>query len=118
MFTATMRFVLPAEHRGEALRMLRSFGGSLCLRPACTGFDLLEDLQEEGAYMLVERWSSIEGLQRHIRSDGFRRLLDVMDMAERRPEFRLEETRPVEGIELLTLIRGIDGLTMENHPGA
>ena len=117
MFTATMRFVLPPELRGEALRTLRSFGGSLCVRSACTGYDILQDLEEEGAYLLVERWGSIEGLQRHIRSEGFRRLLDLMDMSERRPEFRLEQVQPVEGVDLLTLIRGIEGFTTENHIG-
>ena len=74
-----------------------------------------EIADEVGAYLLVERWRSIEGLQRHIRSEGFRRLLDLMDMAERRPEFRLEQVRPVEGIDLLTLIRGIEGFTTESH---
>lgn len=115
MFTATMRFVLPAEKRAEALRALRAFSGTLCVRAACTGYDILQDVEEDGAYLLVEHWHSIEGLQRHIRSDGFRRLLDLMDLADRRPEFRLEEVRPVEGIELLTLIRGIEGLATENH---
>ena len=114
MYTTTMRFVLAPDKRTEGLRALRAFVGPLCVRPACAGYSILQDVEEEGAYLLVERWRSIEGLQRHIQSENFRKLLALMDMAERRPEFRLESVEPVEGIDLLTLIRGAEGFITGN----
>jgi quinol monooxygenase YgiN len=114
VFTATVRFVLPQEARAEGIRALRAFVAPLYVRPDCAGCSLLQDLQEEGAFLLVERWRSVEGLQRHLRSDPFRKLLAVMDMAERAPEFRLERVEWVEGIDLLALIRGGEGLRVES----
>lgn len=117
LFTATMRFVLSPERRMEGLRALRAFVGPLSVRPACSGYSILQDVEEEGAYLLVERWRSIEALQRHIQSDNFRKLLALMEMAEGRPEFRVESVQPVEGIELLTLIRGVEGFIAGNGMG-
>ena len=114
LFTTTMRFVLSPERRGEGLRALRAFVGPLSVRPACAGYSILMDVEEEGAYLLVERWRSIEALQRHIQSDRFRKLLALMEMTERRPEFKLESVQPVEGLELLTLIRGVEGFIAES----
>ena len=114
LFTTTMRFVLAPERRKEGLRALRAFVGPLSVRPACAGYSILQDVEEEGAYLLVERWRSIEGLKRHIQSDSFRKLLALMELTERRPEFKLESVQPVEGIELLTLIRGVEGFIAES----
>ena len=109
MFTSTVRFVLPVERRAEGVRILRAFTGPLSARPSCAGYSILQDVEEEGAYLLVERWRSIEALQHHIQSEGFRKLLALMDMAVRKPEFHLETVEQVEGIDLLTLIRGVEG---------
>jgi quinol monooxygenase YgiN len=107
-YTATMKVVLPPEVQQDGIRTLRSLVMGLRASKDCSECHIFEDIDEEGAFQLTERWSSLSALHRHLRSDGFRRLLAVMDLSARTPEFRVETVSHTEGVDLLALIRGLD----------
>jgi quinol monooxygenase YgiN len=109
-FETTVRIVVDPGQRADTLVGLRSFAGRLTLRSGFLGYDLMEDLDEPGAFLLVERWSSILALQRHLQSDDFRELLAVMDLARQPPAFEIRKVEPANGVHLLALIRGMEGL--------
>lgn len=104
-FATTVRLVLDPAERGEALRSLRSFAATLTLSSGFLGYSLLEDLEEPGAYVLVERWGSLDALRRHLQSESFLDLMSVMDMSQREPAFEIEKVDPVEGPDLMALVR-------------
>ena len=107
-YTATMKVVLPPEVQHDGIRTLRSLLTGLRASKDCSDCHLFEDIDEEGAFQLIERWSSLSALHRHLRSDSFRRLLAVMDLSAKTPEFRVETVTHTEGVDLLALIRGLD----------
>ena len=104
-FATTVRLVLDPAERAEALRSLRSFAATLTLTSGFLGYSLLEDLEEPGAYVLVERWGSLDALRRHLQSESFLDLMSVMDMSRREPAFEIEKVDPVEGSDLMALVR-------------
>ena len=107
-YTATMKVVLPPEVQDDCIRTLRSLLAGVRAYKDCSDCHIFEDIDEEGAFQLIERWSSLSALHRHLRSDSFRRLLAVMDHSAKTPEFRVETVTYTEGVDLLALIRGLD----------
>lgn len=107
-YTATMKVVLPPEVQHDGIRTLRSLLTGLRTSKDCSDCHIFEDIDEEGAFQLTERWSSLSALHRHLRSDGFLKLLAVMDLSAKTPEFRVETVTNTEGVDLLALIRGLD----------
>ena len=109
-FATTVRLVVDPGQQAEALRSLRSFAATLTLRSGFLGYSLLEDLEEPGAYVLVERWRSLDALKRHLESESFLDLMSVMDMARREPMFEIEKVDPVDGIDLMALVTRMESL--------
>jgi len=107
-YATTVRLVFGPAEQAAALWGLRAFVARLTLRSGFLGYDLLQDLEQPGTYVLVERWSSIDALRQHLRSDSYLELLSVMEMARQQPVFEIEKVEPMAGPALLGLIRRVD----------
>jgi quinol monooxygenase YgiN len=66
---------------------------------------MYEDLDEETVIMLEEMWLDEEALGRHLRSEEYRHLLLVLEMALRQPEIRFDTISSSTGIETIEKAR-------------
>ena len=106
MITSTLRMLFTATHREEALRVLRGLLGPVRSHPGCLSTRLMQDEGDESILTWVEQWRRREDHERHVRSDAFRRLLAVMDLAAEPPTFEVDEVRRRRGFELVEELLG------------
>lgn len=98
---ATIRVNISAKKRKEALMILGSMIEQTKLEEGCISCRLYQDVQEEGALMLQERWTSESDLHRHLRSNKFHTVLLVVEMATEPPEIRFECIIRSAGVEVI-----------------
>ena len=99
MILATVRMVMPPEKFAEAVRILVRTAERTRVEIGCDRCHVYQDAQEAHAILLEEAWKSDEELDHHLRSDGFRDVLVVMEMALEPPEIQFSTIARVTGIE-------------------
>ena len=105
MVLATTRMMIPPKKRNEALNILRSMAKRCKNHSGCLGCHIYEDAQEDNVLMFEEVWRSEEDLERHLRSEEYRDLLLVMEMALKHPEVRFNTVSTSTGIETIEKAR-------------
>ena len=106
MIHATIRMIIPPQKCDEALKILRSMAEQCREDPGCLSCHIYGDLQENNVLMLEEVWRSEEDLDLHLRSDEYRNLLLVLELALRQPEIRFDTISSSTGIETIEKARG------------
>ena len=71
----------------------------------CISCRIYQDAQENRSLMFEEIWKNEEDLNRHIRSDEYRNVLLVVEMAVEKPEIRFETVSHVTGMETIERAR-------------
>lgn len=93
--------VFNEPRRDEALRVLSGLVGPVRSHPGCLATRLLQDVGDERVLTWVDQWRRREDHERHVRSDAFRRLLAVMDLAAEPPIFEVNDVSRRHGFELV-----------------
>jgi quinol monooxygenase YgiN len=106
MILANIRMKIPRQKRGEALKILKSIVEGNRILPGCLRCRIYEDIQEDDVIMYEEMWRSEEELENHLRSDEYRKVLLVMEMALYRPEIGFNTLSSSTGIEVIEKARG------------
>ncbi|MDB4303709.1 antibiotic biosynthesis monooxygenase [Desulfosarcina sp.] len=101
MMLTTIRMLLPQQKRGDVLRILRSFAEQSRIQHACIHSRIYADLEEENVIMFEELWRSREELERNLRSEEYRNLLLVVELALERPEIKFNFISDSTGIEAI-----------------
>ena len=109
MILATIRMMIPPRKRGEALKILISISEQCRDDPGCISSHIYGDLQEEGAIMFEELWRTEKDLDLHMRSNEYRNLLLVLEMALKQPEIRFNSIFNWTGIETIEKARSPAG---------
>ena len=81
MIRSVIRMLIPAKKSGEVLKIVGSVVELCRDDPGCLSCHIYEDLQEENVLMLEEVWKSEEDLDLHLRTDEYRNLLLVLELA-------------------------------------
>jgi quinol monooxygenase YgiN len=105
LIQATITMAIPPQKSGEALRIFKSLTEQCRDEPGCISCHIYEDLQEENSFMLKEVWKSTEDLDLHLRSDEYRNLLLILEMALEQPEIRFDTISSSTGIETIEKAR-------------
>ncbi|MGA8240194.1 MAG: antibiotic biosynthesis monooxygenase [Desulfobacterales bacterium] len=105
MVIATIKMLMSRQMRGEALKILRSIVEQSRVQPGCFSSCLYGDLDEENVIVIEEMWLDEEALNRHLRSEEYRHLLLVLEMAIRPPEIRFDTISSSTGIETIEKAR-------------
>ena len=105
MIQATIRMLIPPQKRGEGLKILRSVVELCRDDPGCLGCHIYGDLQEKNVLMLEQVWRSEENLGHHLRSDEYRNLLLVLELALKQPEIKFNTISSSTGIETIEKAR-------------
>ena len=106
MIIATIRMMIPPQKRGEALRILRSVAELCRDDPGCPSCNIYRDLNDYRVLVLEEVWRTGEDLDLHLRSEEYRNLLLVLEMALKQPEIRFDTVSNTTGIETIEKARG------------
>ncbi len=107
MIHASLKVVLPVERREEAVRIVRSLLGPTSAAPRCVNCGYYTDAQNENTLCYMEEWQTEEDLQRHIRSDDYRKFLALIDLSSEPPELRFHKVCETLGIEYVTRVRSL-----------
>ena len=105
MVHSTIRLLIPLEKQNEALEILGSITEQIQFEPGCISSRLYQDVQEELAIMIEEIWASETELQHHLRSDKYRNVLLVVEMAVEPPEIRFDVITHSDGVERIEQAR-------------
>ncbi len=105
MVLATIRMIIPRTKRNEALKILRTVNEQCKVHSGCLGCHIYVDAQEDNVLMFEEIWRNEEDLAHHLRSDGYRNVLLVMEMALKQPEIRFDTIAGSAGIETIEKAR-------------
>ncbi len=98
---ATYHFTPSASRKEEFLRTLRMVAAAASGRPGCLGSHIYLDLAEPYCVSLFEYWESRLLLDRHLRSEPFRKVLGLMEMSCLRPRVQFLEASDVGGLDLI-----------------
>jgi quinol monooxygenase YgiN len=104
---ATVTMAMPPQKSGEALRIFKSFTERCRDEPGCISCHVYEDLQEKNVFMLKEVWRSEGDLNLHLRSEEYRNLLLILEMALKKPEIRFDTISSSTGIETIEKARDV-----------
>ncbi len=105
MVLATIRMLLPHQKRGEALKILRSIAEQSRVQPGCLSSSIYGDLEEENVITIEEMWRDQEVLGHHLRSEEYRNLLLVLELALEFPEIKFHSITSSTGIETIEKAR-------------
>ena len=106
MVITSVRINAPLGKRDEIVKTLGSLLGPTRVLPGCLSCNIYQDLENPNMLTLIEEWESRASLDRHVRSDEFRRILAAIDLASEPPEIRFCSVASTSGIELIEEIRG------------
>jgi len=106
MVRTTIRMLIPPRKRREALGILNSMTDQTRIEPGCMSFRIYRDVKDKRAIMLEELWANEKDLQHHLRSDQYRNVLLVVEMAVEPPEIRFDTITHSAGVEIVEQARG------------
>ena len=109
MILATIRMKISPQKRGEALKILKSTVEGNRILPGCLSCRIYEDIEEDNVLMYEEMWKSEGELEEHLRSDEYRKVLFVMEMALHQPEVGFNTLTSSTGIETIEKARSLTG---------
>ena len=101
MIHSTVRMALPAKKLTEALGILCPLAERVRVEHGCLECRVYRDAQEDNVLMFEEMWQSEADSNRHLRSQQYRELLLVMEMASAKPEVRFDRVSHSTGIETI-----------------
>jgi len=106
MIQSSIRMTMPSQKSGEVMKILRSVAELCRDDPGCLSCHIYEDVQEENVLMLEQVWRSEEDLTLHLRTNQYRNLIVVLELALKQPEIRFDTISSSTGIETIEKARG------------
>jgi quinol monooxygenase YgiN len=101
MIQSTLKMEFAPNKASEALMILQSIIERVRAEPGCMGCTVYQDAGDKHLIVYEEEWRDDACLQQHLRSDGYREVLLVMEMARRHPEVRFDTISASRGVETI-----------------
>ncbi len=106
MILATVRMTIPPQRRGQVSKTLKSMVRETKVEPGCISSRLYHDEDEESVLVCEQVWKTQDDLNRYLRSEDYRRMLLVMELADEPPEIKFQTISETAGIEVIEKARG------------
>lgn len=111
---ATIRMRIPARKRKEVRNTLGALVERIKLEEGCLSCRLYEDAMDGKALMFEEIWADEQSLQKHLRSNEFRTVLLMVEMASEPPEIRFDRVSGSTDLKtIMKMRRETGGLNSE-----
>jgi quinol monooxygenase YgiN len=99
MILASVTIIAGTGQREELRRALRSLLGPIRVEPGCLNCHLYEDVEQPEALTLVEEWATSTDVERRLRSDEYRLLLQLMESSPEPPRVVFHTVDQSQGLE-------------------
>ena len=106
MIRSAVKMALPADRMEEAMAIIGPMVERTRVERGCSGCELHRDALDGDVLVLEEWWEAEEDLERHLRSEEYRNVLLVMEMALDPPEIKFETVSCSTGVETIEKARG------------
>jgi quinol monooxygenase YgiN len=107
MIMSCIELVPSPGSRKAVLEILLFVGEHVRRKPDCLDCGVFEAANETPQVLYVEQWQSNKGLQAHIQSSLYLRLLNAMELASEQPKISFHEIAQTRSIELIEEWRGV-----------
>ena len=97
----SIRMQIPSGKRKEARSILAAMIGRIRLEEGCLSCRLYQDTMEAKSLMFEEIWADEKRFQKHLRSEEFRNVLLVVELAIKSPEIRFDHIARSAGIDTI-----------------
>ena len=91
------------------LDILRTMEALTRTKPGCLCCCIYEQANDKHAVLYVEKWQSMETLERHIQSSMYMRLLTAMELSSEAPDIQFHEVVKTLGMDLIEALRSAGG---------
>lgn len=105
MVMVTLHIRVPRNVTTHVIDLFESYRGPVSVRAGCRSVQLYSHYSTPGEFMLIEEWGSPGALNDHIRSDDFRKVLALMDLAAIAPDLRFHTVSSAKGFDLVRELR-------------
>lgn len=106
MIHATVKMRISRQKVREALEILTPVAERTRVQPGCVSCRVYHDTQEERLILFEEMWSTQQDLDSHLRSEEYRNVLLVIEMADEKPEILFNPLADSTGVETIKKARG------------
>ena len=103
--TALVKITVRPQDTHRLISVLRAGVGPIMAHPACLDCRVLQDVAENDTAVFLERWRSLEALERHIRSEEYRSVLAAIELACEPPEVLIGTITGSRGIDYIVELR-------------
>jgi quinol monooxygenase YgiN len=112
-----IRMLIPAGKRKEARSILYAMIMRIRLKEGCLSSRLYQDAMGGKTLLFEEMWADENHFQKHLRSDEFRNVLLVVEMASEPPEIHFDRIDHSTGIGTIQKMGGrTNAVTGPNGP--
>lgn len=101
MIHASLRMRFASDKLAQAREILCAIVERTRVHPGCIGCDVYQDLLDPVVLMFEEWWASRDDLNKHLRSEAYRRVILVMELAAEYPFVRFSEITKTTGMETI-----------------
>ena len=105
MVIFTLYLEVAPSDRLSVLKTIHAIIGPTAVQKGCLHCGLYSNSQNDDELILLEKWKSQQDLEKHVRSDDFRKILTVMEAAKKKPEINFITIGSKAGLELVEKIR-------------
>jgi quinol monooxygenase YgiN len=105
LIRSSIRLQIPLKKQSEALDIMESVRKQTQFESSCHHVRIYRQTHESETIMIEEEWTNEEDLKRHLKSDAYRRILFVIEMAAADPEIRFDKIIQSSGIETIVKAR-------------
>jgi quinol monooxygenase YgiN len=109
MLITSVQIKVPPNRRDEILKTLSSMIGPTRVLTGCVSCRFYQDVENPNVLTLIEEWEYREALDRHVRSNDYRKILAAMDLASEPPKVQFCSVSSISGMELIKEIREGEG---------
>ena len=109
MILATLRMTFSPKKVAEALRILRSVAEQSKVQPGCLSSRIYRNGEQDNVFLFEQQWGNEADLECYLRSDEYRQVLMVLEMAIKQPEIRFDTISSSTGIETIGKARESSG---------
>jgi quinol monooxygenase YgiN len=109
MLHAIVRMMIPFKKLAEALEILSPVAQRTSFELGCVSCYVYRDVDVPNAIMIEEMWKDEKVLALHLRSDEYRKILLVAEMASAPPEIKFYKILQTTGVETVEEARSSMG---------
>ena len=111
--------VSPSRGTQQLVHSLRFLASPTSLEPGCLGCQVWTEGDEESRVRYEEAWATEEAMRLRVRSEGFTRLLEVLESAPEAPRIEFDFIMETRGLDYVEEVRNNAGARgSRTTPGA